>query len=298
MPAAAQSTIKERSLVFLLMKEKQVRSNAAHYRGLRIDCHTHIVSSEIRDAYFARTDGYALAMQFPEHIFSNPECEQLTAGDDRLFLCPCVDLAQPIPPQLERVEGLLERCKVVGLKVFLSYQAGKANDARMYPMYEFAAKHRLSVTFHTGLCSLVLPSDQDIEGSSARYIARAAEDFPQVNFIAAHMDDPNFEECIRIVAEHDNIYTDFSGAYETGTKEAANIGAAIALFDQAICSQPREKVLPKMLYGTDFCPPINLAQLEEYDESIERIFSPEEFSAVYYENSLRAFPRLKNYISL
>ena len=100
------------------------------------------------------------------------------------------------------------------------------------------------------------------------------------------------------MAEHDNIYTDFSGAYETGTKEAADIGAAIALFDRAICSRPREKVLPKMLYGTDFCPPINLAQLEEYDESIERIFSPEEFAAVYYENCLRAFPRLKNYISL
>lgn len=124
------------------------------------------------------------------------------------FLCPCIE-KQPIPPQLERIEGLLERCKVVGLKIFLSYQAGKANDARMYPIYAFAAQHQLSVTFHTGLCSLVLPSDQDIEGSSARYIARAAEDFPQVNFIAAHMDDPNFEECIRIVAEHDNIYTDF-----------------------------------------------------------------------------------------
>ena len=51
------------------MEKEQLKSNAAHYSGLRIDCHTHIVSREIRDAYFALTDGYALVMQFPEKIF-------------------------------------------------------------------------------------------------------------------------------------------------------------------------------------------------------------------------------------
>ncbi len=263
-------------------------------KNRKIDCHTHIVSPKIREEYFQRTTGFALVMQFPESIMKNPDCIRTVQEDDRLFLNASVDLKRPIPPQLSLIEENLERWKVVGLKLYLSYQSSRANDPPLYPIYEFARRHRLTVTFHTGLCSLVLPSDQDIEGSAACYIAKAAEDFPEVNFVAAHMDDPRFTECIRLVAEHENMYTDFSGAYETGTKEGNDVEGAIATFGAAIHSQPGME--RKILYGTDFCPPINLAQLEEYELSIEKIFPPEAFSLVYFENCLRAFPRLENWI--
>lgn len=257
----------------------------------KIDCHTHIISRRIRDEYFRRTSGYALVMQFPESILENPECIETVMEDDRLFLNACVDLKQPIPPQLAVIEANLECWKVVGLKLYLSYQRAKACDPELYPIYEFAEKHSLTITYHTGLCSLVLPSDQDIEGSAAKYVAKAAEDFPEVNFVIAHMDDPRFEECIRIVSEHPNLYTDFSGAYETGTKEGNDVEGAIAVFGAAIHSQPGTE--RKILYGTDFCPPINLAQLDEYDYSIAKIFAEKDFPLIYYENCLRAFPRLR-----
>ena len=261
---------------------------------LKIDCHTHIVNAKIRDEYFSRTSGYALVMQMPESIMPNPDCIETVRSDERLFLCPCIDLKQPIAPQLDKIYPDIEKNRVVGLKIYLSYQRGRADDKELYPVYEFARKYRLSVTFHTGLCSLVLPSDADIEGSSAKYIAKAAEDFPEVNFIAAHMDDPRFTDCIRIVAEHDNMYTDISGAYETGTKEAADIDGAIAIFREAIHSRP--DMHKKILYGTDFCPPIQLAQLDEYDLSIQKIFEKSHFEDVYFKNCLRAFPRLGDYI--
>ena len=260
----------------------------------KIDCHTHIVSRRIRDEYFDQTSGYALVMQFPKNIMENPECIETVMEDDRLFLNPCIDLKQPIGPQIEEIEQNLTAWKVVGLKIYLSYQSAKANDPPLYPIYEFARQNQLSVTFHTGLCSLVLPSDNDIDGSAAKYAAKAAEDFPTVNFILAHMDDPRFDECVRIVSEHDNMFTDFSGAYETGTKEGGDVDGAIAIFRAAIHSQPGME--RKILYGTDFCPPINLAQLSEYDESIKKIFRAESFPLIYYQNCLRAFPRLKFYI--
>ena len=262
----------------------------------RIDCHTHIVNEEIRRAYFSRTEAIALVMQFPERIMANPDCIETVKRDDRLFLCPAVDLKVPIPPQLAVLEPHLEEYKAVGLKIYLSYQRGKASDENLVPVYEFAAKHRLSVTFHTGLCSLVLPSDQDLEGSSAPYIARAAERFPQVNFILAHMDDPHFLRCAEIVASHDNLFTDVSGAYETGTKEGENVEEAIETFCAAVGSQPGME--RKILYGTDFCPPIQLAQLAEYDQTIARMFPPEQHEKVYRENALRAFPRLGEFLGL
>ena len=260
----------------------------------KIDCHTHILTPAIRDEYFSRTDGWALVMQLPESILPCPDVVPTVLSDKRLYLCPAIDLAVPIPPQLAAIEPHIDDWRVVGLKVYLSYQTGRGDDERLLPAYEFAAKHRLSVTFHTGLCSLILPSANDLEGSSARHIARAAERFPEVNFIAAHMDDPHFDECMDIVCRHENMFTDFSGAYETGTKEAADIDAAIALFAHAIQAQPEGA--RHILYGTDFCPPINLGQLAEYDYSIEKIFSPADFDAVYHENCLRAFPRLRDYM--
>lgn len=52
----------------------------------------------------------------------------------------------------------------------------------------------------------------------------------------------------------------------------------------------------KILYGTDFCPPIQLGQLDEYDQTIRQMFSPDQFAAVYRENCLRAFPRLTRFL--
>lgn len=258
----------------------------------KIDCHTHIVTAEIRDAYFARTDGWALVMQMPESLMQNPDCVRTVRSDPRLFLCACIDLKKAVEPQLRQLEAHLDEWKVVGLKLYLTYQRGRADEPRLFPVYRFAAAHRLTVTFHTGLCSLVLPSDGDMEGSRACYVARAAEAFPQVNFVIAHMDDPRFDECVRLVAGHDNLYTDFSGAYETGTKEGGDVEGAIRTFGSAIhaCAGMERKIL----YGTDFCPLLNMAQLEEYDLSLERIFDREALPLVYRENCLRAFPRLRD----
>ncbi len=260
----------------------------------KIDCHTHIVNEEIRREYFDRVDNYALVMQLPESIMSNPDCVKTVLSDDRLFLCPYIDLKSSIPERLRQLEPLIESHKIVGLKVYLSYQRGRADDEKLYPAYDFAAKHRLSVTFHTGLCSLVLPSDNDLEGSSAVYIANAAEKYPEVNFIAAHMDDPHFDRCMDIVASHKNIYTDISGAYETGTEYGADVDNAIALFKHATDRHP--ECCAQMLYGTDFCPPIALGQLDEYDYSLERMFPESTYEDICFNNALKAFPRLCYYI--
>lgn len=261
---------------------------------LRIDCHTHIVTPEIRDAYFSATEGYALVMQMPESLMPNPECIPTVRSDPRLFLCACIDLKQAIVPQLRRLETKLDEWKVVGLKIYLTYQKGRADDLRLVPVYRFAAEHRLTVTFHTGLCSLVLPTDNDMEGSQARFVANAAEAFPQVNFVIAHMDDPRFDDCIRLVSRYPNLYTDFSGAYETGTKEGNDVEGAIRTFGDAI--HRGEGMERKILYGTDFCPPLNMSQIAEYDLTMERIFKREDFPLLYGENCLRAFPRLKDYL--
>lgn len=253
----------------------------------KIDCHTHIITESIRKEYYSRADHTALVMQFPDSILADPDSIRTVQSDPRLFLCPCIDLTKPIGPQLHTIESRLDDWKVAGLKIYTSYQKGSAEDERLQPVYAFAARFGLGVTFHTGLCSLVLPSDQDLEGSSARHIARAAERWPDVNFIAAHMDDPHTAECCALCASHPNLFTDFSGLFEQGYEDdqrvlLAQYGGAIR---EAGCQS-------QILYGTDFCPPIGLTDIGRFDDLASEIFTPGELEGFYRGNALRAFPRL------
>jgi len=263
----------------------------------KIDCHTHIVNEEIRAEYFSRTDGYAIVMEFLDK-FKAPGMEHdpfaTAKADKRLFLCTCIDISRDSPPQLQRVEEMLDEFQIVGLKIYLTYQAGRADDERMMPIYDFARQHRLTITYHTGSCALILESDNALEDSNAAYIQNVARKYPDVNFVAAHMDDPRYDECIRIIHETPNMYSDFSGAYEPGTPEGNSMDWAIETFARSIHQFP--DTYKSMLYGTDFCPPINLEAIEDYDVTIARIFSPEQFEDIYYGNCLRAFPRLADYL--
>lgn len=263
----------------------------------KIDCHTHIVNPAICKEYFSRTDSYALVMEFLPK-FRNAQMQDISRTvieqEPRLFFCPCIDISRDIPGQLATIESEIEKYRIVGLKIFLTYQAGRADDEKMIPIYDFAARHRLSITYHTGSGALTLPTDNDLEGSNARYVQNVAKLFPDVNFIVAHMDDPRYDECISIVHEQENMFTDFCGAYEPGTPEGTNMQWAIDTFAHAIHQYP--DTYRKILYGTDFCPPIHLSAIEEYDETIAAIFDPKHFDDIYFGNTLRAFPRLAQYI--
>lgn len=263
---------------------------------LKIDAHTHIITNKIKSEYFARTDAYAVVMPFLDKFVEcgfPDESFEVVESDRRLFLSPTVDIAGDIPAQLEKIERMMNE-KIVGIKIFLTYQRGRADDERMMPIYDFARTHRLTITYHTGSCALILPSDNAIEDSNAAYVKNVALRYPDVNFVVAHMDDPRYDECITLMQGVPNMFTDFSGAYEPGTHEGDDIEWAIATFKRSIDIRP--DTYKQILYGTDFCPPINLSAIEEYDYTIEKIFPIEVHDDIYYKNALRAFPKIKEYI--
>ena len=262
----------------------------------KIDCHTHIINDSIRKEYFSRADNVAIVMQFPESILANPDTVRTVQSDPRLFLCPCIDRKAPIGPQLAQIEAHLDNWKVVGLKIYTSYQKGTAEDTDLDAVYAFCETYGLTVTFHTGLCSLVLPSDQDLEGSGAAHIARAAERHPNIRFVAAHMDDPHMEACCRLCADHPNLFTDFSGLFEDGYESDWNVlltnyGSALR---QAL--SPGQDIASQILYGTDFCPPLNLVDIERFDDFLAELYPEKVREQIYFNNPLRAFPRLAAFL--
>ena len=272
------------------------------YTKKKLDCHTHIVNQEIFDQYVSLpgVGDYALVMEFlpymakeemPDHSWD------LCDGNDRLFLCPSIDIHKDIPARLAEIEEKMAArpgCRVVGLKIFLAYQTGKADDERMMPIYDFARKHGLSVTFHTGYPSYHLPYENDMEGSKIKYVANVAREYPDVNFIVAHMGDPYYDESIQAMHGLDNMFTDFCGAFEPGTEVAADEEGTIEKFAHAIHQYP--DTWKQMVYGTDFCPPILLFEIDKYDYTIRKIFTEDQFEDIYWNNPLRAFPKVAEYL--
>ena len=269
----------------------------------KIDCHTHIVNKEIYDQYLETParDNYALVMEFlpymtkeemPDHSWD------LCDGSEKLFLCPSIDIHRDIPAQISCIkEKMLRRpgCRVVGLKIFLSYQTGRADEERMLPIYDFAKEYGLSVTFHTGYPSYHLPYEEDMEGSKVKYVSNMARKYPEVNFIVAHMGDPYYDESIQAMHGLPNMFTDFCGAFEPGTEVAADEEGTIEKFAHAIHQYPDTH--KQVLYGTDFCPPILLFEINKYDYTIGKIFTANQFQDIYWNNALRAFPKVAEYLN-
>ena len=65
-------------------------------------------------------------MQMADSILPNPECLDTVLESERLFLCPVIDLKAPIPERLVEIESMLDKYRVVGLKLFLSYHCAAA----------------------------------------------------------------------------------------------------------------------------------------------------------------------------
>ena len=270
----------------------------------KLDCHTHIVNHSILDRYFECPGGgsYALVMEFLPHFATEemPDCSwDLCDGNEKLFLCPSVDIHKDIPAQLEAIRQKMAArpgCRVVGLKIFLSYQTGRADDARMLPIYDFCREMGLSVTFHTGYPSYHLPYENDMEGSRVKYVSNVAKRYPEVNFICAHMGDPYYDESIQAIHGLPNMFTDFCGAFEPGTEVAADEEGTIEKFAHAIHQYP--DTYKQIVYGTDFCPPILLFEVDKYDYTINKIFTPDQFEDIYWNNPLRAFPKAAHYLNM
>ena len=75
----------------------------------KIDCHTHIVNNEISTQYFECPGGgdYAMVMEFLPYMQKEnmpDESWDLCDGNEKLFLCPSIDIHKDICAQLDIIE--------------------------------------------------------------------------------------------------------------------------------------------------------------------------------------------------
>lgn len=166
-----------------------------------------------------------------------------------------------------RLERLLARGRVAGLKFLPPYQHVYPNDPRLYPLYERAEALGLPCTFHTGLSR--------IPGTRLKYadpllLDDVAVDFPNLPILLAHAGRGVWYDAAAMLATlHKNVYLELSGLPPRNLPR---------YFPQL------ERLVGKMIFGSDFpgVPSIggNIAALRE-------ILGADGARAVLWENGAR-----------
>ena len=268
----------------------------------KIDTYTHIVNKDIFNQYNVTPfcSEYAIIMEFSPY-FATTDMEddswKVCGHNNRLFLCPSIDLDKDIPEQLQILEKKLRirpECHVIGLIIYLTGSSDYITANKMLPVYDFAKKHNLSIVFHTGIPSVHLQTIQDAASSCISDICSLAIKYPTVNFIAAQMDNPRFAKCLQQIHKIPNIYACFNGIFTPDKRITKSSDAVFRALSLAIMQYT--DINKQMLYGTSFCPPYKATEIAKYDAGIETLFTHEQAREIYWDNALRAFPQLQKYL--
>lgn len=142
-------------------------------------------------------------------------------------------------PTAENAVEELHRIKTLGLKgvkLHPDYQGFFVDDPAVFPVYAAAAELGLPVVFHTGFD----PYSPDIIHCHPKALAAAADRFPHLTIIAAHMGGMRMDsEVEKYLVGKPNVY--FDTAFTTYSMNAARCAALIRMHGA-----------DKVFFATDF----------------------------------------------
>lgn len=260
---------------------------------LIFDCHLHALTKEDFEIYMKTACANKfinIRGLFIDEMLDPYNFEEFIENDDMYFL-DSIDLNN-IDEGLENIkEDISKYPRILGIKIYLGYQKYYANDKKIDKVVKFAEENNLSVTFHCGEIY-----DEDGKSSyspysDAKYIEELANKYPNVNFIASHINWPNFDNLFYMCNKYDNVYTCFSGCNDGENIEERNKQNILIsnIINKYINIYPNIK--KKLMYGTDF-----FAVSDEYSDVSSYVqivdllkIKEEEKIDILYNNVCRAY---------
>jgi len=226
-------------------------------------------------------------------------------GRSRFAAIGSLDVMNAFEQGVDELAHLCEHGRLAGIKLYPGYQRFHVGDAHLDRVYELAAHHHLPVTIHGGelhhCCSAKRRQVGDLACKAPSCwidqlgmlahpdaFARAAESFPEVTFVIAHLANPYFGQLRELMRRFPNVVTDISGQFVSATHEdtpeyRAYIVHQIQLFlDEVPNGEDR------LLFGSDF-------PIQSFADSIDLIeklnVSDDVKAKIFRHNALRVYSR-------
>ncbi|MFH1462525.1 MAG: amidohydrolase family protein [bacterium] len=184
--------------------------------------------------------------------------------------------------QIEKLQDLLAKKIILGIKCYLGYEQFYPNNKKLYPLYEFCSQNNFPVIFHTGV--LEMGHRGLLKYSHPLSIDELATDFPDLKIIIAHFGNPWIMDCAAVMVKNKNVYVDFSGYFEEyqsiSKEEKRHFVKHMTEFKLFVGD------FTKCLFGTDW----PLYSQKEYLEAVESLpITKEERDSIFWKNAQTLF---------
>lgn len=191
---------------------------------------------------------------------------------------------------LARFEAKLDEETTAGIKIYTGYQPFYATDDIYKPFYKLAQKYDVPVVFHMGDTA---NSMGRLKYSHPLIVDDVAVDFPRVKFVIAHCGTPWVADAVEVAAKNKNVYIDLSGLMEgkfAAKEQIEHFKPYLDVFRTWFNYLGNYK---KLMYGSDW----PLVDFASYIEVIKSIVPQSAYEDVFYNNAVRVFDRIPNYLS-
>ncbi|WP_210364187.1 amidohydrolase family protein [Bacillus sp. REN3] len=227
-------------------------------------------------------------MGFPDDAAATPMGLDMDNVPDCIFCCAGVNPYDLDANALRRLEAELQKDKTVGIKIYLGYYPFYAYDEIYGPVYKLAAEYEMPVVFHTG--------DTYSERGYLKYshplaIDEVAVNHRDVNFMIAHFGDPWTLTGAELIYKNPNVFADLSGLI-VGTEKDLMKRSQGRFLDHLRHALEFADSYDKLLFGTDW----PLIPVAPYIKFIKALIPEEDHKAVFFNNALKLFPKIRQFV--
>lgn len=199
-------------------------------------------------------------------MITNEEVQDYVAGIPGLHFFASINPLLEADPR-QKLEILLARGPVAGIKFMPTYMYFYPADRRLYPLYGLAQELGLPCTFHTGLSRI--PKTR-LKYGDPLLLDDVACDFPDLPILLAHAGRGVwYAEAAMMATLHENVYLEISGL------PPRNLPGYFPRLD---------RIAHKIVFGSDWP---GLSSIAANVEAIREVFSPANARTVLWGNAAR-----------
>ncbi|MBI5094396.1 MAG: amidohydrolase family protein [Candidatus Hydrogenedentes bacterium] len=259
---------------------------------MRIDAHVHLpvtgddrTFDKAKDLLLCdmREHDVEYAILIPDNVSGSPIGDTETAlslfeSTPNIFVMGTIDIQRQGQEWIARLDELMTRRRIVGMKIFPGHDPIYPTDPRLFPIYNLCQTQGVPVVIHTGWNT---NHPEVAKYNDPKYIVEVARLYPALSIVNAHFFWPDVEYCYRLTNPVPNIFYDTSALADEEVIRETGIDRIRKALSDTMAGDPR-----RIIFGTDYA----MCDVEAHIELIRSLsLSGDDEERVFWRNAARVF---------
>lgn len=259
-----------------------------------IDSHLHLCKKKKNESFEIaaqrllldlENNQIAKALVIPDNV-ENSECANIVtllkvfANQSNIYFLGSPNPFANIITECQKIEALIERKKIIGIKLFPGHDKIYITDQKLQPLMGLCTKHGIPLMVHSGAHNKT--NLEVMEYNDPKYVVEIALNNPSLNIIISHFFWPKLDYCYETTQGLKNIYFDTSAlADEEVIKTSGGIDKIRSVLEKTILRNS-----DSVIFGTDH----PTGKFKEHIKLINSLnISQELKTKIFSENAMKLF---------